>query len=225
MILFLLEVIGFCTCQPPSEMWYLRRRLINYLTMTVIPFCWQFVSSLSLHLYMTLGPFCREMLSSLSLWLCYHLRVTIHQAFRMVLKCWTWSQGRDVPVDLRSCISHLGYLFRYGFSKYLLPVISILCNGGSCVIALLRARDLRVILPFVIVFGILAFWKRFELKGHLARAKLALKNSINKTRLRSTLLWLVIRITIIMTVLSLASVYWFKIIDREAFWEWTDGAR
>ena len=91
MILLLLELIGFCTCQLPSRGWYYRRRLIDYLSMIVIPSCWQLVPSLSLHLsmtvipfyrqlvsslalylYMKIGPFCRQMLSSLSSFLCSH---------------------------------------------------------------------------------------------------------------------------------------------------------
>ncbi len=206
MILLLLQFIGFCTCQPPSAGWYYRRRLINYLSMTFIPLCWQMLSS----------------------YLSYFLRVTIPEAFGMVLKCWTWSQGRDIRVDLLSCISYLGSLLWYGFSKYLLPVIFILCNGGSRAIALLYAWDPRAILLFVIVFGILAFWKRSKLKGQLARAKLTIKTSINKIRLQSTflwLLWMVKWIAILMTVLFLALVCWFGVVDREGFWEWTEGAR
>ena len=91
MILLLLELIGFCTCQPPSQGWYYRRRLIDYLSMTVIPSCWELVPSLSphlsmtviplyrqlvssstLYLYMKIGPFCRQMLSSLSSYPCSH---------------------------------------------------------------------------------------------------------------------------------------------------------
>lgn len=202
MILLLLQLIGFCTCQPPSGGWYYKQHLIDYL-------------------YITVGPFCWQMLSSLWSCLCYCLRVTTHQAFRMVLECWTWSQERYTRVNLQSCKSHIMYSLRYSFFNYLLPIY----NGGSCAIALLRAWDLRAILPFVIAFGILAFWKRSELKGQLARVKITLKISINKIRLQNTLSSLVTRIAFVMTVLFLALVYWFKVVDREAFWEWTDGIR
>ena len=225
LILSFLQVIGFCNCQSPSVGWHFKQWLINYLSMTVIPFCRQLMSFLCLHLPTTIGPSCWQMLSSLSSYLYHHSRVIISQAFRTVLKYYTWTQGRDFRVNSISYISHLGYLFRYGFSKYLLPVILILCNGGSCAMAQLRKWDLRAILPFVVVFGTSAFWKRSELKGQLVRAKLNLKISIKKTRLLSTSVWLVTTIIIAMTLLFLALVYWFKVADREAFWEWTDGAR
>ena len=227
MILLLLQLIGFCTCQPPSGGWYYRRRLIDYLSITVIPFCRQLVSSLSLHLQMTIGPLCRQTVSSLSSYLWYHSRVTTNQALRIVLQCWTWGQGRDVRVDLLSYISYLRDLFRCGYLNYLLPMIFILYNGGSDAITLLRAQGPRAILPSVIVFSIPAFWKLFELKGQLARAKQTPNISINKTRLQSTSLWLVTKIAIIFIIMVpfLALVYWFKVVDREAFWEWADGAR
>ena len=220
MILLLLQLIGFCTCQPPSGGWYYRRRLIKYLSMTVMPFCQQLVSSLILHLQMTTGPLCRQRISSLSSYIWYHLRVTISQ-------CWTWGQGRDVRVNLLSHISYLRDLFRCGFSNYLLPMIFILYNGGSGAITLLRTQDPRAILPSVMVFGIPAFWKLFELKRQLARVKQTLHISINKTRLQSTLSWLVTKIAIIIIIMVpfLALVYWVKVVDREAFWEWADGAR
>ena len=117
-IQLLLQLISFCTCQPPSGGWYYRRRLIDYLYMTVISFCQQLVSYLSPRLYMTIGPLCRQRVSSLSSYLWYHLRVTINQPLRIVWKCWTWGQGRDVRVNLLSYISYLRDLFRRNLDEY-----------------------------------------------------------------------------------------------------------
>ena len=56
-----------------------------------------------------------------------------------------------------------------------------------------------------------------ELKGQVAKTKLTLEISINKMRLQDTLVWMVTRIAIVMTVLFIALAYWFKVVDREVF--------
>ena len=98
MILLLLELIGFCTCQPPSRGWYYRRRLIDYLSMTVIPSCWKLVPSLSLHLSMTVIPFYRQLVSSSTLYLYMKIGLLsandIFLVFISVLSSfWEWTDG------------------------------------------------------------------------------------------------------------------------------------
>lgn len=180
-ILLLLQLLGLCTCQPPSRGWHYRRHLINSLSITLKP----------------LLAKCRQLMSSLAFYLWYHLQLKIPQAFRIALKCWTWSQRRDVQENLLSWISYLWNLSQDGFSNYFLPVV-------------------------ILVLGISAFWNRFELKGQLARASLTLKNPINKTWLRSTISWPVTIIYLPTTVLCLSLVYCFIFADHEAFWEWAD---